>query len=228
MEPRCFRDPPTESGGVPLNTFTVARVRRDLFSRSDAGFIVVSREGGTPGDFNRSYGVDANLRAGQNWTASGFWAATTGPGLHGDNDQKKLSTAWDDGLLNAQLVVADIGENFRPEVGFVPRTGVRNYQGTVGIRTAPGSGLVREWDIHSKWIYVTDRENLTLTKDEHYAVAAEFRDGGRIKISRNPQFERLLTPFLLRPAVSIAAGDYAFDEFQLTYDSDRSKLSAHR
>ena len=52
-------------------------------------FIFVSRESAEPGDFNRWSGGDLNLRVGQKWSASAFWAATTGPELRGDNDQKK-------------------------------------------------------------------------------------------------------------------------------------------
>lgn len=214
-----------EARGAPANTFSVARVKRDLFARSDAGIIVISRDGARPGDFNRSYGADLNLRAGRNWTANGFWAATTGPGSRRDNDQKKISSQWDNGVLNVQMVMADIAPNFRPEVGFVPRTGIRSYHGTVGRVWRPSAGaLVREWDTHAKILYVTDRHNLTLTKDEHYALAMNFRDGSRIKISHNPLFERLLLPFDIRPGIPIGAGDYPYEELQLAYNSDRSKL----
>lgn len=209
---------------VPGNLFTVARVRRDLFARSDVGAIFVSRDGDRTGDFNRSYGVDVNLRAGQNWTANGFWAVTTGPDLRQDNDQKKLSSRWDDGFFDAQMIFADIGPNFRPEVGFVPRTDVRSYYWKTGIRPRPAGGLVREWHPHLNVKLVTDRGNQTLTRDQHYALEVSFRDGSRVEISHNPQFERLLEPFDLRRGVTIAPGDYPFSEFRLAYNSDRSQL----
>ena len=210
---------------VPANTFTVARIRRDLFSRSDAGFIFVSRESAKPGDFNRSYGADLNLRVGQKWSASGFWAATDGPELRGDNDQKKISTRWDNGFFDAQMIFADIGRNFRPEVGFVPRTDVRSYLWSGGLRPRPGGGgLVREWHPHVNIKLFTDRDNAALTRDEHYSLELLFHDGGRIEVSHNPQFERLIKPFELRPSVVIPIGSYDFNEFRLAYNSDRSKL----
>lgn len=94
----CLACNQKDARGVPANTVAVARIRRDLFGRSDAGVIVVSREGARPGDFNRAYGADRNLRAGANWTANVFWAATTGPDLRGGNDQKRLSSRWDNGF----------------------------------------------------------------------------------------------------------------------------------
>jgi hypothetical protein len=213
-----------EDRGVSANTFTVARARRDLFSHSDAGFIFVSREGARPGDYNRAYGVDLNLRAGSNWTANGFWAATTGPDLDRRNDQRKISTRWDDGFLTLQMIFADVGPDFRPEVGFVPRAGVRSYQWNAGVRPRSARGLVREWNPHTNIKLFTDLANQTLTRDQHYALELRFQDGARVEVSYNPQFERLVEPFDIRTGVSIPTGDYDFNEFRLAYNSDRSKL----
>ena len=150
------------TGDVPANTFSVARIRRDLFAHSDAGVIFVSRESARPGDFNRSYGADLNVRAGSELDQpTGSGQATTGPDLRGGNDQKKISSKWDDGFLHLQMIFADIGRNFRPEVGFVPRNDVRSYQWNGGVRPRPaGGGLVREWHPHTNIKLFTDRENL--------------------------------------------------------------------
>jgi len=213
------------AGDVAANTFSVARVRRDLWSHSDVGAIVVSREGARPGDYNRSYGIDLNLRAGANWTANGFWAKTTGPELQGRNEQKKLSSDWNNGFVGVKMIYADIGENFRPEVGFVPRTGVRSYQANVGLRPRPaGRSFVREWHPHTNVKVLTDHRNRVVTQDEHYALEIRFRDGGRVEVSHNPQFERLEIPFPLRRTVVIPAGGYQWNELRFVYNSDRSKL----
>lgn len=213
------------TGAVEANTFSVARVRRDLFGRSDAGAIFVSREGARAGNFNRSYGFDLNLRAGPKWTTNAFWAATAGPGLRGGNDHKKISSKWDDGFLELQMIFADIGPHFRPDVGFVPRTDVHSYQWNAGIHPRPaGGGLIREWVPHTNIKLFTTRDNQALTRDEHYALEVKFRDGARLEVSHNPQFERLLIPFALRQAVVIPAATYRFNEVRIAYNSDKSKL----
>jgi hypothetical protein len=51
-----------ETGETPSNNFTVMRVSHDLLEQSDMGAIFVNRQGGEPGDYNRSYGVDLNLQ----------------------------------------------------------------------------------------------------------------------------------------------------------------------
>ena len=209
----------------PGNLFTVARVRRDLFATSDVGLVYVSREGDGPGDYNRAYGADLNVRAGARWTANAFWAATDGPGPGRDNDQFKVSSKWDDGFLHAQMIFADIGEHFRPEVGFVPRTGIRNYHANAGVRPRPaGGGFVREWHPHFNVKVFTDPRNRLLTRDQHYALEVNFRDGSRVEMSTNPQLDVLEEPFRLRPAVVVPAGEYRWHEWRFVYNSDRSKL----
>ena len=60
-----------ESEGFTSNLFTVARVRRDVFSNSEVGAIFVNREGGEQGDYSRAYGIDANFQFVQNLTLNG-------------------------------------------------------------------------------------------------------------------------------------------------------------
>ena len=214
-----------ESEGLASNLFTVARVRRDVFSNSEVGAIFVNREGGEQGDYNRAYGIDANFQFVQNLTLNGYLAGTQSPGRSGENLQTKISSKWDDGFWGGQLLFADIGENFNPEVGFVPRTGVRNYQVNFGFKPRPGGqAFIREFNPHLNLKYYTDRDNLTLTKDSHYALTISFRNGGSIEVSHNPLFERLTEDFTIRQGITIPVGDYFTNEFRIRASSDRSQL----
>jgi hypothetical protein len=132
---------------------------------------------------------------------------------------------WNDGFWNGNVLFADIGENFNPEVGFVARRDVRNYQLKLGVKPRPeGRGFVRELNPHISLKYYTDRQDLTLTKDLHYGMKLLFGDGSQIEVSHNPAFERLLEPFELREGAVIAPGDYPFNEFRLVYNSDRTQV----
>ena len=75
--------------------------------------------------------------------------------------------------------------------------------GAAAYTLGPVAGLVREWHPHTNLKLFTDRDNAALTRDEHYSLEVLFRDGARIEVSHNPQFERLITPFELRPSVVI-------------------------
>jgi hypothetical protein len=214
-----------ETGGVASNNFSVMRVSYDLLDNSDVGTIFVNRDGGNPGDYNRTYGVDLNLEFLQKLRINSFVAGTQTPDLEGNNWETKISGQWDDGFLQVRGFFADIGENFNPEVGFVPRHGVRIYQYNLGLRPRPaGDGFIREIHPHANTKYYTDRDNLTLTKDSHFGLQFFFRDRSNFEVSVDPQFERLREPFRLREEVIIPQGDYGYNEIKVNYSSDQSQL----
>ncbi len=207
------------------NNFTVARLRRNILARSQIGAIFINREGGNPGDYNRTYGLDVNLLFQQKFTLNTFIAATQTPGLEGENVHTKISGKWDDDYWYTQGLFADIGTNFNPEVGFVPRRGIRNYQYNLGLKPrTEGDQYIREFHPNFNIKYFTDRQNRTLTKSGHYAFEVFFRDGGKFGLSYNTNFERLLLPFRIHPNVTIPPGDFFFNDWGLAYASDGSKL----
>ncbi|MBI4455909.1 MAG: carbohydrate binding family 9 domain-containing protein [Acidobacteria bacterium] len=212
------------SEDVSSNNFTVARVSRDLFANSDLGVLFINREGGKPGDYNRAYGMNLNLQFSQKFTFNSFMVGTRSPQLRDKNLETKMSGKWDNGFWSTQVIFADIGENFRPEVGFVPRAGVKNYQYNFDLRPRTrGNAYIREFHPNMTIKYFTDRHNLTLTRENHYQFQVLFRDGGQFNVSYNPEFERLQAPFQIRTGVTIPAGDYFFQDYRLEYDSDRSR-----
>ena len=214
-----------ETETAPSNNFSVMRVSYDLLESSDVGAIFINREGGDPGDYNRTYGVDVNFQFRQKFRLNSFVAGTQSPDLAGNNWETKISGQWDDGFLQVRGFFADVGENFNPEVGFVPRQGVRIYQYNLGLRPRPaGDGWIREIHPHGNTKYFTDRDNLTLTKDSHFGLQFFFRDRSSFEVSVDPQFERLREPFRLREGVIIPPGDYSYNEFKVNYSSDQSQL----
>jgi hypothetical protein len=207
------------------NNFSVIRLRRDILSRSEIGAIFIDREGGGTGDYNRTYGLDLNMQLRQEFTINGFIAATQSPDLEGDNVHAKISSKWEDDFWYTQGLFAEIGENFNPQVGFVPRRGIRNYQYDLGFNPRTGGdAYIREFQPNYSIKYFTDRDNRTRTKEGHYGVQILFRDGSRFGVNYDTHFERLLTPFRIHPTMTISPGDYFFNDWGMQYSSDRSQL----
>jgi len=71
-----------ESDETPSNNFTVMRLRYDVLENSDIGAIFINREGGNDDDYNRSYGVDANLQFSQNLSVNSY-SGPNGKPQHG-------------------------------------------------------------------------------------------------------------------------------------------------
>jgi hypothetical protein len=212
--------------GFTANNFSVARVRRDLFRQVDVGGMAVYRRG-DDGDYNLAYGVDFNARFLDRLAVNAYRAVTRQPGENQENAATQVAAGWQDSFVEALFIAADFDRNFDPQVGFVPRRGVRNYQMNFGLRPRPRDWpLIREVYPHTNVRIFTDQQGRTVTKDQHYALELLFHDGGSIEVSTNPQFERLATPFLLPNGVAIPVGDYGFDEYRVQYATDKSRLFA--
>ena len=115
----------TESvaGVAPSNNFTVARLRRDLPSRSNIGVLFVNRQatGDLAGadDHNRTYALDGRWGIGQTGQVSGFVSRTEKPGLKGADHAYNVvgnydSEAWRfGGFFGGDRVTWGPGINFR-------------------------------------------------------------------------------------------------------------------
>jgi hypothetical protein len=124
--------------------FAVGRVSRDFGKQNSIGVVYTDRE--FNGFFNRVGGIDANFRLNKNWTSwfrsvvSSTASSPLEPGVapsepnltsnsptnyqFGSNTEAVLNNIGR--RLSYELMFQDITSNFHTDVGFVPRTDVRN------------------------------------------------------------------------------------------------------
>ncbi len=115
----------------PANNFTTLRVQREV-GRSSYGAIFVNRQGtgssAPAGDFNRAYGVDANIQLSPSQRLSGFVARTDSGGARkafGSDYAGRAFYNFTNRLWQISGGYSQVGEGFNPEVGFLPRRGYR-------------------------------------------------------------------------------------------------------
>lgn len=207
-------------GVVPAHNFSVVRLRQDLPNRSSIGLIAVNRQttgttrSGT--DYNRSFAADARVGIGRTAIVSGFAALTTSPGLSGDEhayqvNARRETPGWD---LSAGFT--DVGRNFRPEVGFLTRTGgFRKPEFLVFHRYRPRSFLrLQEMRPHVSyrgyWKPDGFQESGHLHVDNHW----EFKRGHEVHTGINFTREGVAVPFQIA-GVRVPAGTYDHRELQL-------------
>jgi hypothetical protein len=115
------------------NNFSVIRLQREV-GRSSYGGIFVSRQGfgqaKLPDDWNRAYGFDANWQVSNNQRLSAFIARTDTPtsratGPRGSDYSGRAFYNFTNQLWQVSGGFSQVGENFNPEVGFLPRRGYR-------------------------------------------------------------------------------------------------------
>ena len=213
------------SGLAPEN-FSVARFRRTLLGTLDVGGIFINRQTTSgPEDYNRSWGVDANLRIGSSLKLHSYLAQTHEPGLTGDNRAARVSVAWRDAFWNTSVLFRTIGESFRPNVGFVRRTAVRHYYATVGVHPRSGYERINEINPYIEVEHFTDLDGTLETETVSGAVAVAFLDGGRLTLEGSDRYELLTRDFSLSGGV-VPAGSYDFREGSIRYVASAARRLA--
>jgi hypothetical protein len=211
----------------PGDNYTVLRGRRDVLNHSDIGAIFLSRQATDPsGGRNEVAGVDANFRFVRALSINGFLARSMTPGVTGGEMSGKGSITWNDDFLHTQYSLLSIGDNFRDDLGFVKRVGARKHFADFGIRPRPDRLRrygIRELHPHTRYNIYTDQSNVKVSHTNHVAMAASFENGANVEFALNPRFERIVTPFAVRPDQSFAAGQYGWNEYNLLVETNHSR-----
>ena len=212
-----------EAFGKKGDNFLVARYSRDIMGRSKVGGMVINKEtiGGT--HFNRTIAADMTLVPQENLTIQGFVSKTSTPEMSGKDMGSSLHVAYLDRNWNVYGSYLDLGENFNPEVGFVPRNGVRTSKFHFEPTPRPGRLGIRILQPMINLTNTTDQSNRLVTRRIHYMLGMGFESGASAIVMYNASFERLDKAFAVQKDVVIPVGDYNFGDWRFMYNTDPSR-----
>ncbi len=149
---------------APSNNFSVVRVQREV-GRSNFGGMFVNRQGvgnlAAEDDYNRAYGLDVALQATENGKFFGFIARTDSPASKGGSDYAgRAFYSYANDVNSASLGYSQVGDDFNPEVGFLPRRGYRRLEGGYNLSYQPLQWpWIRRIAPHVRFNVFTDLEN---------------------------------------------------------------------
>ena len=216
-----------EVGSRPGENFFVARYSRDIFARSKVGGMIVNKEAIGEASFNRTFAVDTSLTPHPFFTVTGFVAKTETPGLSGADAAGHINATWLSPGFRVYSEYTDLQEHFNPEVGFVPRIGIRRSKLHAQWNPRPGKWGIRSMDPMMNIEYTTDQDNRLLTRRVHHMIGVQFEDGSNLTLITNSQFEQLDVTFQITSEVVVPPGAYRFWIPSARYSSDPSRrLSA--
>ncbi len=208
---------------VEAKNFLVARVKRNILKQSYVGGIFTS---GDPAGsaFSRTSGADFRLFSSrflgkdQNFGVDGFLLKTWNEGLNGKNNSFGFGIRYPNDLWYLILDWKQIEENFRPTLGFVPRTDVRKLSISAEFNPRPEDFFDVRQMFHL--FSFTRFTNLTHNQVESWRVYTSpinftFNSGDDIQFNYAPQFERLFEPFEIAQRVTLPVGNYRFTRWGL-------------
>ncbi|MEO5761077.1 MAG: DUF5916 domain-containing protein [Vicinamibacteria bacterium] len=216
-----FMDLQTETSGTTGGeNFAVARVRRDLFKRSQVGVVFTNREGG--GRFNRVGGLDARF-ASKKWFVEGFGARVfdgSGQSLKGS---AFLRGGYDADRYAATYRFLDVQKNFNPGLGFVRRPGDRQQKADFRFSPRSSGSLVRRYNFEPSFAYITDSEGGLATREAEISASAEFETGDTASMEISDTREAIGASFKLRDDVTIAPGAYDTTNWKVGVETFRRR-----
>ena len=206
-----------QSGAVPARDLFVARAFMSLFEQSTFGAIVTS--GDPVADRNSTLmGLDLNLRdqtlLDGTLLESRLWAQRSNTeGIEGEDGAWGLQLGYPNDRIDASLSYAEIDRNFRPALGFVNRTGIRQLDAVAKYRHRfERGGRFRSWLGTASF---TNVENDAGELESRAVVLTPFtldtQPGDQFSMDVGRYTEFLPRPFLLPGGVAVQPGRYDFE-----------------
>ncbi len=209
------------------SNYTVFRLKRNVLARSNFGTFFSNRQSGQPGDFNRVAGADVNLTFFRNVDIQGSLGRSFTSGVEGDQTMGRAKFNW---FSESYEVFAEhlyIGDEFRHDVGFVRRSGIRRSDGIFTWDPRPKVLNIRRLAIKNQIVYLTDTDHRLLTRQQFFHIRTHFHSGEIVTFYISHNFEQLEQDFRIAPEITVPLDGYGFRNYSVDFRSrPQQRLSA--
>jgi hypothetical protein len=209
-----------EEFGAPATNFTVIRAKRDVLRSSSVGVLFTNRSRSTigPGG-NRAYGVDGTFAFFENLQINTYWAGTETDGQSRRDDvsyRGQLDYSGD--RYTVQLERLKVGDNFNPEIGFLPRDDMRRDYARFKFSPRPRNrSAIRKYVYDAAIEYIENGAGQLESRERAAEFALEFQSADRLSVNYTNSFEFLPRPFRIGNILLPPGGAYTFDTFRAGY-----------
>jgi hypothetical protein len=209
--------------GLPAETFSVLRLKRDVGEGSYLGAMVTDRRGGS--DRNTVGGVDVQLVSGA-WVWDGFWARTETRGPGGDDTVYRLAVNFNGDRWGMFADHLGVGEDAEAASGFITRENIRRSELYGGRNFRP-----RRWGLRRFSAYVGGSYQTTMDgRLQDYALGTflnpEWEAGDQLNVFINRSETVLDEVFELTDSLDIPTGRYANDHIGFFGGTSKSRAVA--
>jgi hypothetical protein len=215
---------PTGEGGQLLS---VARVTHPIFAESKFGFIVTN---GDPTGLtaNTVAGVDFQYRNsnvfGDKVLQADAYYMKSFSSTEGDDESAALAINFPNEPWSGDFLFKQIGANFAPALGFVNRTSIRQYVGTVTHLTRYRNAYLNTLEFGTNFELVTDLNDVLESRANDFFVRARSRIGDTVTLSAINSFEYVPASFLVANTVPILPGKYQWTNVAVNVRTFQGRL----
>jgi len=209
----------------PATNFSVLRIRRDVLRRSDIGVIATYRntsptEGASS---NMVFGFDGNFAFYENLRLNAYYAVsrtTLEQGGRTGGDDSSYTGKFDYAADRYGLVLEHlyVGENFQPELGFLPRDAFRRNFVQARFSPRPRSiEAIRQVWWQGEFDYITDPGGRPETKRFQGQFRIDFENADQARVEYTKTFEALPEEFEIADGVILPVDTYRFQDVNFLY-----------
>jgi hypothetical protein len=215
-----------QSGAVATN-FTVARVKRDILSRSSIGAIVTNRSVSAAGaGRSLAYGLDGSFIFFKNLQINTYWARTENEDAlrsTGNQTSYRAQLDYNGDRYGLQVERLGIGDSFNPEVGFVKRLDMFRNFALARFSPRPGSrSAIRKYVYQASVDYIENGSGSLETRAITGEFALDFKNADRIGVLYTDAFEFLPVPLRIG-SLTLPVGSYAFETVRFNYNMGQQR-----
>lgn len=206
--------------GAAATNFTVARLKRNIMSRSSIGIIATNRSPTPAGSgSNQVFGVDGAFAFFSNMFIDTYYARTRTPDREGNAESYRAQVVNNGDRYGFQYDHLVVGRDFNPEIGFVRRRDFRRHFGKVQFTPRPAaSNVVRKYRYEAGFDHVTNETTgVVESRAAMLTFGIDFQSSDRWFVDYTRSYEFLAEPFEVSAGVILPIGGYDFQDVRATY-----------
>jgi hypothetical protein len=208
-----------------INNFSVARVSRNLGEQSSVGII---------GTYGNALGTNTNMVLGadlklststfqknKNASLLFFGLKSNTENVEGKDYSWGAQANFPNDFIDARLGFHQIGKNFVPGMGFVPRSNINQSYGELEFGPRPNKWQILQIEFGGSFDYITNAEthDLETREFEIQPLGIRFLSGEEISYSLHSQYESLSEDFNIFENYVIPKGIYEWWQQQVRLET---------
>lgn len=223
--------------GTPAQNFGVVSLQRQVFARSNITGIIVNKQTfdydqvedkNAIKEYNRNLGFEYNLASQNNlWNGKLLYLKSFSPDLDGKDQIVAGDIGYSSKEWDLSLEFKSVGQNFRAETGFVPRTGFNQLEAYAGHLFFPNSSKIVSHGPGVKLEFYFDENMRQIENEIPLIYEINFLDRSEMRVWTAHNYVELLSPFdpTNFAGDTLATGTkHDWNSFGINYDSKPQSL----